>query len=266
MAESLFQPFPMLPKRRAQAWRHQPTYRRPRHFHSEPELNVVCRGSALVGLGDSVVALGTGDVLLFHPGQDHVLLEGSIDLELWVVALRPDLAAKACETLARVASVPRQLEPSALAALDDELASLASVADANAVESRLALVFEQLQRRLSPNHVLSRLALEHVKEKPETAGAALAQRLGVDPSVLSRQFREDFAITFVSYRSRQRAMAFVRLVDSGKTLTRAAVEAGFGSYAQCHRVITQALGCSPQRYFAGERERIDRATLLTAQA
>jgi len=259
VSESLFQRFPMLPGRRAQAWRHQPAFRRPRHFHAEPELNVVCRGSARVGLGDSVVHLTSGEVILFHPGQDHVLLEASPDLELWVLALRADLAARAVDSLTRAASVRCRLPAPVLSALVETLASLESVSDADTVEMRLVGQFLQVQGHLSTNHVLSRRALQAVNADLDTPGAELAQRLGVDPSMLSRQFHEAFAVTFVSYRARQRAMAFIRLVDSGLTLTRAATEAGFGSYAQCHRVLTKAFGCPPNRYFAGERVHIDDA-------
>ena len=92
---ALFQPFPMLPGRAAQVWRHQPEYRRPRHFHEETEVNAVVRGSALVGIGDRTLELGPGELVMFEPGQDHVLLEASDDLELFVFALRPELAASA---------------------------------------------------------------------------------------------------------------------------------------------------------------------------
>ena len=251
----------MLPGRRAQSWRHQPAYRRPRHFHPEPELNTVCKGSAVIGLGDRVVRLGPGGVILFHPGQDHVLLEASVDLELWVVALRPDLAGQGLHSLSRVASVGESLSPAAVSTLEDMLAGLAQVSDATVVETRTVDIFAMIQAHLSTNHVLSRRALEEASARPATPGAELARHFGVDQSVLSRHFHAAFGVTFVSYRARQRAMAFVRLVDEGQSLTSAALAAGFGSYAQCHRVLTKVLGCTPNRYFAGERTRIDDATL-----
>jgi AraC-like DNA-binding protein len=251
----------MLPGRRAQAWRHQPAYRRPRHFHAEPELNAVCKGSAVIGLGDRVVRLGPGGVILFHPGQDHVLLDASADLELWVLALSPELAGQALHPLSRVASVGESVSPSDLYVLEDTLAELAQLTDANAVETRTVDLFATLQAHLSTNHVLSRRALEEASARPDAPGAQLAQHLGVDQSALSRNFHSAFGMTFVSYRARQRAMAFVRFVDEGHSLTSAAMAAGFGSYAQCHRVLTKVLGCSPNRYFSGERRRLDDATI-----
>jgi AraC-like DNA-binding protein len=259
MAAAVLQPFPMLAGRRAQAWRHQPGFRRPRHFHPEPELNIVARGSASMGLGDHVAHLLQGDVLLFHPGQDHVLLEASEDLELFVVALRPELAARACGSLSHVTSAGFRLSDSALRGLVEQLAGLTPVFDSNAVELGLSALFDDVRRQLSTNHVLSRRALQEVIAHPQATGAALARRFGVDPSALSRHFHDDLNLTFVEYRARVRTMAFVRLVDEGHTLTRAALTAGFGSYAQCHRVISKELGCAPQRYFTGERSRINEA-------
>jgi len=219
----------------------------------------VIEGEALVGVGASVMRLTAGDVVLFQPGQDHVLLDASPDLDLWVVALRPELASRVCDSLNRTASGRVHLPPRAKAELDDVVSRLSTVRDAAAVEARLGGLFERIRAQLSVNHVLSRRALQQVEDDPGTSGAVLAQRLGVDHGALSRQFHKDLAVPFVSFRARHRAMAFVRHVDSGLSLSRAAMAAGFGSYAQCHRVTTQVLGCSPQRYFAGERRRIDAA-------
>jgi quercetin dioxygenase-like cupin family protein len=91
---ALFQPFPMLAGRRSQVWRHQPAYRRPRHFHDEPELNLVIAGRGVVGVGDHTLAVAAGESLLFQPGQDHVLLDSSEDFDLFVLAMSPELAER----------------------------------------------------------------------------------------------------------------------------------------------------------------------------
>jgi len=52
-------------------------------------------------------------------------------------------------------------------------------------------------------------------------------------------------------------MRFIQCVDRGSSFTRAALEASFGSYAQCHRVFRQYLGCTPRDYFAVRRIEID---------
>jgi len=46
-----------------------------------------------------------------------------------------------------------------------------------------------------------------------------------------------------------RLLRFVELVDRGQRFLPAAVEAGFGSYAQCHRVFMHTFGCTPRLFF-----------------
>jgi AraC-like DNA-binding protein len=212
-----------------------------------------------MGVGDTVVHMSRGDVLFLHPGQDHVLLSASEDLGLFVVALRPELAARACHSLASASSYGCRLSDAALLSVEDQLRGLATVVNRDPVEQNLVALFEQIAAQLRVQHVLTRRALQEVGANPEAASAELARQLGVHPSALSRRFHDDLSLTFVEYRARLRTMRFIHQVDGGKSLTAAALEAGFGSYAQCHRVTSRALGCSPQRYFASERARIDGA-------
>jgi methylphosphotriester-DNA--protein-cysteine methyltransferase len=81
--------------------------------------------------------------------------------------------------------------------------------------------------------------------------------------MVSRTFHAELGVPLVEYRARIKLMRFVALVDSGRSLTRAAFDAEFGSYAQCHRVFFRALRCSPRDYFAGAREQVDAATFST---
>src|SRR5512142_1340759 len=88
----LFQPFPMAGSARAQIWRHQWCYHRPRHFHAEPELNLITSGTGTFGVGDAELPVRAGDLLFFKPGQDHELLVASPDFYLFALALEPALS------------------------------------------------------------------------------------------------------------------------------------------------------------------------------
>lgn len=253
---ALYQPFPMLPARRAQAWRHQPSFLRPRHFHREPELNVVVRGAARLAVGERIVSAVAGDCLCFAPGQDHELLEASADLELFAIAVAPELAE-------RVRSAPGaawRLSSDLLGETAARLQASGELHDASAVEQLLVPLFEapvsSLRRSL-------RLGLQRLLHEPAVGGAALAAHARTTPSELSRHFRRELGVRFVEYRARLRLMAFIAEVDAGRSLTRAALDADFGSYAQCHRVFRRALGCSPQEYFAGRRRTLDHAVMLS---
>lgn len=253
---ALFQPFPMLSGRRAQVWRHQPAYLRPRHFHAEPELNVVLRGSATLAVGSNRTTLGAGQLVLFMPGQDHALRSASADLDLRVLALRPELAARLPGSLSSTASgaaVPASL----VCSLAERLEGIEHVADAQVVERHLLEWFAELAALAAKPSVQSRRAAELLGLEPSLTCAEVAERIRVPTSELSRSFRRGLGLNLVDYRARLRLMQFVKLVDDGHSATSAALSADFGSYAQCFRVFQRALGCSPQRYFAGARRAID---------
>jgi AraC-like DNA-binding protein len=263
---AVFQPFPMLTGRRAQIWRHRPEYRRPRHFHDEPELNVVVAGSCKLGIGDRVQRLSKGQMVLFQPGQDHVLLEASDDLDLFVLALSPELAERALGPHASSPACAGILTLPAVERTAAELAGLCQVEDSVACETELTDRFARTLRGAGGAHVLTRRAVEIARSEPSVSGAALARRLSTAPSFVSRRFRAEFGVPLVEYRARLKLMRFIRLVDSGHSVTRAAFAANFGSYAQFYRVFQRSVGCSPKEYFAGARQLVDTATVAPSSA
>jgi AraC-like DNA-binding protein len=230
---------------------------RPRHFHAEPELNLVTRGTATFAIGDEQLTLNRGDIVLFHPGQDHVLLRASNDLGLFAVALLPELAARACGALTHVASRGFRMSELETAEAESALTELGASGDGG--ETPLADLFRKVRARAARTHVLSRLTLQQVSADPGISGARLGSTARAQPSALSRHFHDDMGVRLVEYRARTRLIAFIGLVDQGHSLSRAALDAGFGSYAQCHRVFSTALGCSPRHYFNGQRRKIDDA-------
>jgi AraC-like DNA-binding protein len=255
---ALYQPFPMLAGRRAQAWRHQPSFLRPRHFHREPELNFVVCGRARLSVGERVVELAAGDSVYFAPGQDHQLLEASADLELYAIALREELSVRV-ERFAPPTQ-PFRLEPSVAEARASILQACGELGEATVVERLLVRLFES--REPAAARASTRRSLERLLAKPALSGAVLAGQARTSQSELSRHFRNELGVRFVEYRARLRLMAFIGQVDAGRSLTAAALQADFGSYAQCHRVFQRALGCSPRQYFGARRRELDEAVLL----
>jgi len=250
----------MLQGRRAQAWRHQPAFRRPRHFHAEPEINLVTRGSCTLGVGDRRLELTAGELVVFQPGQDHELIEASPDLDLFVFALRPELHARALQGRPRAGIDMSAVGARELASFETELAAVGELRDAATVEVRIADLFTRALEDAPHANAMSRRIVTALRAEQSLSEAALAVRLRTTPSGISRRFRHALGIPLVEYRARLRLMRFVDLVDRGSSLTRAALDADFGSYAQCHRVFRRALGCSPLQYFAGERTALDDVT------
>ena len=75
----------------------------------------------------------------------------------------------------------------------------------------------------------------------------LARRVGLSPSHLSRLFTAQMGLSICRFRNQQRLDRFMRLYRHGwaTTALAAAHEAGFGSYAQFHRVFRQETGRNP---------------------
>lgn len=257
----------MLGSARAQVWSYSPSYRRPRHFHAEPELNLIVRGRATFGIGRAVIEARAGELLGFPPGHDHVLLRGSPDLEFFAIGMRAAMSRavlRGRERTALRAPLRVRLAPPDFAAL---LARTTAVAHREGVDGQIAELWEMAQslrfgkERLGgdkPPHTLAQRALELLNDEPELPRYELARKSAACPSEISRYFHRDFGITLVQYRTRLRLLRFIQRVDEGASLASAAFEAGFGSYSQCHRAFSATLGCTPRAFFAaGLRDRME---------
>jgi AraC-like DNA-binding protein len=78
----------------------------------------------------------------------------------------------------------------------------------------------------------------------------LARRSGLSPTRLSRLFKQQTGVALVDFRNRQRIERFLELYGTGqrRTMLDAALEAGFGSYPQFHRIFKRVMGRSPGKY------------------
>jgi AraC-like DNA-binding protein len=250
----------MLAGRRAQAWRHQPAFRRPRHFHLEPEINLVTRGTCTLGVGDRLLRLSEGQFVVLEAGQDHELLEASGDLGLFVTALHPELHHRALGAPTLLEGDDNRFSAGELARLDAELSALGELRDGTSIEHRLAELFRLALDRTPRAPAMSRRVVQTLRLDHSLSQAALARRFRTTASSVSREFRRTLGVPLVEYRARLRLMRFIDLVDAGSSLSRAALDADFGSYAQCHRVFRRSLRCSPQEYFREMRGELNEQT------
>jgi AraC-like DNA-binding protein len=230
--------------------------RRPRHFHREPEVNLVVRGWATVGVGRDVTRVSAGELIVFPSGQDHALLEASPDLYLYAIGLDADFAAEVMGE--PVLPLHVRLNEAELAPLTNRAETIVDRAGAGQLVAELWQRCQWLGRNADDAgeraHVLTRRTLQFLVKAPELALDDLAAEARGHPSEVSRHFHEDLGMTLVRYRTRLRLLEVIRLIDAGEhDLTKAANAAGFGSYSQCHRSFVAEFGCGPRRFFAGER-------------
>ena len=260
MKAASYQPFPMAGAARGQVWRYSPAYRRPRHFHAEPELNVVTAGTATFGVGEGEIAASAGDLLWWLPGQDHELLAASHDLDLFVIGLTPALSARALGPMGAATyggPLRIRMPPAEARAIFAGCFGLSAVTDGAmdgvAVESRVGDLWRQAHALRLPHrgmHALTRRAVRSMLERRDVDRVDVAPP-GADLGDVSRHFRRNVKLTFTSYRSRLRLLRFIEEADRNPSLLAAALAAGFGSYSQCHRSFQSVLGCTPRDFFAG---------------
>jgi AraC-like DNA-binding protein len=87
---------------------------------------------------------------------------------------------------------------------------------------------------------------------PSLDFAALAKRLRVSKSHLTRTFRRFAHTSIVDYRNELRLVEFLNQINA-RPLREAALRAGFGSYAQFHRVFRARFGKTPRDYLSEGR-------------
>ena len=266
---SLYQSFvPTGAPARALVWKYSPEYCRPRHFHDEPELNLIVAGSATFGVGEAVVKAEQGQLLGFPAGQDHVLLDASSDLRLYAIGMDPSFSSEVLGADRHGITAPLHIS---LATRNFKalVARSSAVVDRRFVDQQVAEIWEQAnwlrQKRVGgPSgamHVLTRRTLSALSDAPDRDREFLARQMRASPSEISRYFRRDVGMTLARYRTRLRLLRFIRLADDrAGDLRAAALNAGFGSYSQCHRVFQAELGCAPRAFFvSGIRQRMQLA-------
>lgn len=238
--------------------------RRPRHFHAEPELNLVVRGSATFGIGQKIITVSAGELVAFPSAQDHVLLHSSPDLYLYAVGLDSSYSAQVLSNESshpfHVGLAENELRP--------VLACAADIVERSDVAQRGAELWQRVHwlarrgtsRSAHATHVLTRRTLQLLRVGSDLPLTRLAESLRAQPAEVSRYFHRDMGMTLVRYRMRLKLLHFIRLVDARQSeLMAAASSAGFGSYSQCHRTFQAELDCSPREFFlAGLRSAMQR--------
>jgi len=94
-------------------------------------------------------------------------------------------------------------------------------------------------------------AARMLADDPSRSGAELAERLEVSAGRFARVFKSEMGVSLVRYRNQLRLERFLKIMDAGDSnMHDAALAAGFGSYAQFHRVFQSLRGTTPRSFFA----------------
>jgi AraC-like DNA-binding protein/quercetin dioxygenase-like cupin family protein len=223
------------------------------HAHQEVEFNLVVSGKGTYFLEDGQLDLCPGTIAWLLPGQPHRLIR-SPDLDMWVATIHPDRLDP--EILQDVSGQPCRLLSSADAvALDHLLSHISQDSDQPQLyQAGLEYVFRSAWHvtmttagpARKPMHPAVLQAISILRSSPETPTAAvLAKRCGVTQDYLGQLLMDHTGRGFVEWRNRIRLERFHILYPKSGDLLTAALDAGFGSYTQFHRVFTDLVGTTP---------------------
>ncbi|MGC4000741.1 MAG: helix-turn-helix domain-containing protein [Anaeromyxobacter sp.] len=91
---------------------------------------------------------------------------------------------------------------------------------------------------------------------PTLTAEQLSVTLRLSASRIAKLFKAEAGISVVEYRNRLRLARFNELVArDGDNLLKAALDAGFGSYAQFHRVFVAHRGTTPSHFLHARQPR-----------
>ena len=237
------------------------------HRHAELELDLVVRGSASYLLDDRRYELTPRTLTWLFPGQDHVLVDESADHELWWVVFSPALVSRAA-TGARARTLQerdpagqfsRRIDASSAARLGALLGELhgSEPVDDELLNAGIAYLLLFAWRAFLESddpvagvelHPAVETVARILRSDPEAGDLdALAGKAGLSPSHLSRIFKAQTGVSITRFRNQQRLERFTALYGQGRRTTAiaAALEAGFGSYAQFYRVLRAETGRTP---------------------
>ncbi len=224
------------------------------------------RGSAKYSIGGQVHEVKPATVLWFAP---HVVLprvEATPDYSAWCGFFGAQVLGRASRNTATEfllqgaegGAILRRLTKVSARRLETQFDHL-DATDLNTEQFAVGLEYLLLSAwaehqkatrisELADVHPAVEKAAYILRTQPETGSMQeLAHACGASASWLSRLFRQQVGISLVGYRNQSRIERFFELYGEGhrRNLTQAAYAAGFGSYAQFHRVFKEALGYSP---------------------
>jgi AraC-like DNA-binding protein len=208
-------------------------------------------------------------MIWLFPRQEHVLIDWSHDFSMWVVVFRPGLVARyAGSGLRRVlrSADPgdifcREVDPRRIDLLHavyqgaseekQDFEFLNAALGYALVASWQAYQFSgESMARTDVHPAVARAARLIATAETDAKLAALARAAGLSPARLSRLFKRQTGIGLTAFRQRKCLERFLRLYGRGArfTLLEAALEGGFGSYAQFHRVFCRLMKMNPAAY------------------
>jgi AraC-like DNA-binding protein len=236
----------------------------PRHCHDDLECNLTLRGRATYLIGEHRLEMTPGTLVWLFPCHEHQLIARDRDHVMDIAVFTPALAAAAATALGDsrlTAADPgfgpmRRLSTVQVKALGWLGQAVEHAAEdpplANAAGRHLLLAawrafHGQAEPVAAALHPAIARTVELLGRSPGATRTALARASGLSPGRLGRVFQAEMGMSLSAFRNRLRVDRFLQVAQSGADCTTAALEAGFGSYSQCHTMVRRLTGNGPRQ-------------------
>ena len=239
------------------------------HQHDELECNLVVRGHGTYLINGRMIEIASRSILWLFPAQDHILLEQSSDFAMWILLIKPNYLRQICtdqQSATLLADNPtgnfcRHLPERQAKNLWEECKRISEIAEQESFYNiSLGYLLHSAWAVSRQSHITT--WGESVHPAVEKAArlindgieqddlASLALQVGLSTHRLSRLFKQQIAMSLTDFRNNCRLERFLELYQYGqtKTMLDAALQAGFGSYAQFYRVFKQITGMTPASF------------------
>lgn len=230
------------------------------HRHDLFEVNLIKTGRGTYLVENRKVDLVPGTLIWLRPEQSHLLVDAdkSFSMDIWVFE-KEMMMDFLDEHHFLFNSQPEVLQVNRLSPKRTEW--LAHMSES----------FSDSQPTKANNAVIHFALLEFLKDTANSSGEGgkvhpnlhkvmdllqngdlsldvLSKKVDCHPTWLSRQFKAQLGLSLTEYRQDLKLQTFMSLNQDhpNRTLLSLALEAGFGSYAQFHRVCKNRLGIEPK--------------------
>ena len=234
----------------------------PLHSHDYFELEILLEGTGTMELNSRQYELRPGSVYLLTPADFHEV-RISTGNRLWNISFDGLVLEPAqTEALFSVRTPVRTVSPDLLHRLDAGARLLSEEENREPqgllVEYllRTAGLWPEGEETLDPIRRAVRYVETFFREDPSLA--QVAAQVGLSPSYFGSLFRKEMGESYVEYRNRCKVNCAAMLLKSGKSVTEACFESGFGSMSGFRYAFRQVMGVSPKAHTAGFSKRSEK--------
>ncbi len=236
------------------------------HHHDELELNLVVSGKANYIFEQRRVSITAASMLWIFPRQEHVLFDWSHDFSMWVLIFKQKLVRQLTGPASR--RVLRSRAPGDIFSRQVDFRQLEilhqiyhDAVDPHRDPGFAQAALEYALVRSWQAYLFSRESISRTDVHAAVAKSVrllsiadghvpldvLAREAGLSPGRLSRLFKQQIGINLTGFQQQECLKRFFGLYRTGArySLIEAALLAGFGSYAQFHRVFQRLMGKVP---------------------